>query len=92
MFSSGLILGAHECICATSQKRHLTRIFLFTVNYCLFVNSDVSIKFNGKDDNVVLEMRFTYKWSIMHQSLVTWILPSSGKGRDYDFTVFSPLL
>ena len=55
MFSSGLILGGHECLCATSQKRHLTRVFLFTVNYCLFVNGDVSIGFSGKDDNVVLE-------------------------------------
>ena len=28
---------------------------LFTVNYCLFANSDVSIRFNGKNDNIVLE-------------------------------------
>ena len=34
MFSSGLILGGHECLCATSQKRHITRVILFTVNYC----------------------------------------------------------
>ena len=32
-----------------------TRVILFTVNYCLFANGDVSIRFNGKDDNVVLE-------------------------------------
>ena len=55
MFSSGLILGGHECLCVTSQKSHLTHIILFTVNYCLFANGDVSIRFNGKDDNVVLE-------------------------------------
>ena len=56
MFSSGLILGGQECLCATSQKRHLTRVILFTVNYCLFANGDVSIRFNEKDDNVVLEL------------------------------------
>ena len=55
MFSSGLLLGGHECLCATSQKRHLTRVILFTLNYCLFAHGDVSIRFNGKDDNVVLE-------------------------------------
>ena len=55
MFSTGLILGGHEFLCATSQKRHLTRVILFAVNYCLFANGDVSIRFNGKDDNVVLE-------------------------------------
>ena len=57
MFSSGLIVGGHECLCATSQKRHLTRILLFTVNYCKFANGGVSIRFNGKDDNVVLERK-----------------------------------
>ena len=34
MLSSGLILGGHECLCATSKKRHLTRFILFRVNYC----------------------------------------------------------
>ena len=28
---------------------------MFTVNNCLFANGDVSIRFNGKDDNFVLE-------------------------------------
>ena len=59
MFSSGLILGGRECLCATSQKRHLTRVILFilfTVNYCLFANGDVSIRFNGENDNVMLEL------------------------------------
>ena len=55
MFSSGLNLGGHECLCATSQKCHFTRAILFTVNYCLFANGGVSIRFNLKDDNVVLE-------------------------------------
>ena len=56
MFSIGLILGGHECLCAMSQKRHITRIILFTMNYCLFANDDISIRFIGKDDNVVLEL------------------------------------
>ena len=55
MFYSGLDLGGHECLCATSQIRHLTRVSLFTINYCLFANGDVSISLNGKDDNAVLE-------------------------------------
>ena len=54
-FSSGLIRGGLECLCAMSQNRYLTRIILFTVKYCIFANGDVSIRFNGKDDNVVLE-------------------------------------
>ena len=53
MFSNGLVLGGHECLCVTSQKCHLMRVVLFTVNY-LFANGDVSIRFSGKDDNVVL--------------------------------------
>ena len=36
-------------------KGHLARVILFTVNYCLFANDDVSIRFNGKDDNIVLK-------------------------------------
>ena len=60
MFSSGLILGGHECLCVALQKRHLTRVILFTVNYCLFANGDVSIRFNGKDENVVLEFTFAF--------------------------------
>ena len=55
MFSSGLILGGHECLCGTSQKCHLTYVILFTVNYSPFAHGDVSIKFNGNNDNIVLE-------------------------------------
>ena len=54
MFSSELILGEHEGLCATSQKRHLMQVILFTVNYSLFANGDISIRFNGKD--VMLEL------------------------------------
>ena len=63
MFSAGLILGGHECLCATSQKCHLMRVSLFTVNYCLFAKGDVSIRFSGKDDNVVLELSLKGKFS-----------------------------
>ena len=41
LFSSGLILGGHECLCATSQKSHRTPVIL------LFANGDVPIRFNG---------------------------------------------
>ena len=34
---------------------------LFTVNYCIFANGDVSIGFNGKDDNVVLESKIIHR-------------------------------
>ena len=67
MFSGGLILGGHEYFCATSQKRHITRVILFTANYCLFANDDVSIRFSGKDDNVVLEYCFTFDQTKMIQ-------------------------
>ena len=53
-------LGGHECLSAMSQKRHLTRVILFTVNYCLFANGDTSIRFSRKDDNIVLEFLFVY--------------------------------
>ena len=29
--------------------------YFFPVNYCLFANGEISIRFNGQDDNVVLE-------------------------------------
>ena len=57
-FSSGLIFGGHECLCTTSHfdATFYTCVISFTVNYyCLFANRGVSIRFIGKDDNVVLE-------------------------------------
>ena len=39
----------------TKMPPYARRVILFTVNYCLFANGDVSIRFNGKDYNVVLE-------------------------------------
>ena len=39
--------------------------FVFkTVNYCSFVNGDVSIKFNGKDNCIVLEFDISLAGSI----------------------------
>ena len=38
------------------KKSHLTHIILFTVNYSLSVNGDVSIRFSGKDVNIMLEL------------------------------------
>ena len=46
-------------------KTHLTRVILLTVNYCSFANGDVSIRFNGKDDNVVLEYQILGKFMIL---------------------------
>ena len=31
---------------------------VFTVNYCEFANVDISIRFNGKGDYIVLELLF----------------------------------
>ena len=70
MFSSGLILSGHECLSATSQKCHILRVILFTVNYCLFTNGDVSIRFNGKDDNIVLELEILLLYCEL--SCFTW--------------------
>ena len=42
-------------MCDVTKTPHYARYFV-TVNYCLFANGDVSIRFNGKDDNVVLEL------------------------------------
>ena len=54
-------------------KRHITRVSLFTVNYCLFANDDVSIRFNGKDDDVVLEC-FLYSQNLQNYDFNSIIL------------------
>ena len=41
-------------MCDVTKTPPYARNF-FTANYCLFANGDVSIRFNGNDDNVVLE-------------------------------------
>ena len=50
---------------ATSQKRALSDVISFAVNYRLFAHSDVFYRFNGKSDNGVLEYR-DQTWFSMH--------------------------
>ena len=54
-FFEGLIFGGCKCLHATLQKCALSHTFLFTGNYHLFAHHDVSYRFNGENDNVVLE-------------------------------------
>ena len=54
-FFYGLIFGGRKCLRATSQKRALSHALSLAVNYRLFSHGDVSYRFNGKTDNVVLE-------------------------------------
>ena len=42
-------------MCDVTKTLTYARVISFTVNYCLFANGDFSIRFNGKDDIVVLE-------------------------------------
>ena len=55
-FYYGLIFGGRKCLHATSQKCALSHAISLAVNYRLFSHSDVSYRFNGKNDNVVLEL------------------------------------
>ena len=41
-------------MCHVTKTPPYVRI-IFTVNYCVFANGEVSIRLNGKDDSVVLE-------------------------------------
>ena len=50
-----LIFGGRKCLHATSEKRALTHAISLAVNYRLFSHADVSYRFNGENDNVVLE-------------------------------------
>ena len=56
-FYYGLIFGGRKCLHATSQMRALLHAISLAVNYRLFSHVDVSYKFNGKNDKVVLEFR-----------------------------------
>ena len=49
-----LFLG-RKCLHETSQKRAISYAISLAVNYRLFSHGDVSYRFNGKNDNVVLE-------------------------------------
>ena len=51
----GLLFLGRKCLHATSQKRALSHAISLAVNYRLFSHGDVSYRFNGKNDNVVLE-------------------------------------
>ena len=55
MFYYELIFGGRKCLHATSQKRALSHAISLAVNYHLFSHGDVSYRFNGKNDNVLLE-------------------------------------
>ena len=54
-FYYGLLFLGRKCLHATSQKRALSPAISLAVNYRLFSHGDVSYRFNGKNDNVVLE-------------------------------------
>ena len=54
-FYYGLLFLGRKCLHATSQKRALSHAISLAVNYRLFSHGDVSYRFNGKNDNVVLE-------------------------------------
>ena len=54
-FYYGLIIGGRKCLHATSQKRALSHAISLAVNYRLFSHCEVSYRFNGKNDNIVLE-------------------------------------
>ena len=57
------IFGGRKCLPATSEKRALLHVISLAVNYRLFAHSDVSYRFNGENDNVVLEYKIVYKLS-----------------------------
>ena len=46
-----------KCLHVTSQKRALSHALSLAVNYRLFSHGDVAYRFNGKNDNAVLELR-----------------------------------
>ena len=56
-FYYGLLFLGRKCLHATSQKRAISHAISLAVNYRLFSHGDVSYRFNGKNDNVVLELR-----------------------------------
>ena len=51
-FYYGLIFGGRKCLHVTSQKQALSHAILLAVNYRLFSHSDVSYRFNGKNDPI----------------------------------------
>ena len=59
-FYYGHLFLGRKCLHATSQKRAVSHAISLAVNYCLFSHGDVSYRFNGKNDNVVLELIFIF--------------------------------
>ena len=59
-FFYGLLFLGRKCLHTPSQKRALSHAISLAVNVRLFSHGDVSYRFNGKNDNVVLEFVFSY--------------------------------
>ena len=59
-FYYGLLFLGRKCLHATSQRHALSHVISLAVNYRLFSHGDVSYRFNGKNDNVVLEFKVTW--------------------------------
>ena len=60
-FYYGLLFLGRKFLHATSQKRTLSHAISLAVNYRLFLHGDVSYRFNGENDNVVLELPLTFE-------------------------------
>ena len=64
LFKKWTLLWTHfrgrKCLHATSQKHALSHAISLAVNYCLFSHGDVSYRFNGKNDNVMLEFLINF--------------------------------
>ena len=54
-FPMDLFFCGRKCFHATSQKRALSHVISFAVNYRSTAHSEVSYRFNGESDNVVLK-------------------------------------
>ena len=56
-------------MCDITKTSPYASNFLFTVNYCLFANGEVSIRFNGKDNVLSIFYRinsFEFKDSVLN--------------------------
>ena len=56
MFFNGLVFCGRKCFHASSQKGALSHHISFSGNCRLLAHSDVSNRFSGESDNVVLEL------------------------------------
>ena len=70
-FYYGLLFLGRKCLHATSQKRALSHAISLAVNYRLFSHGDVSYRFNGKNDNVVLELSVKKSLQKLYANFVT---------------------